>query len=302
MTGPLTKDDIKGIIPPLVSTFAADETLDLDAFRRELEYVQERGAVLVAVGGSTGDGEVLSVAELAELCRVATEESSLGVIAGVISTSTRDAIVRARAAHDAGASALMVTPPIYHQTSPENLHAFYSDIADAVPLPIMIYNILTHAPVAPETIARLAEIDAVIAIKESSGGTIPSLEQLLLTVKDQLAVIWAIDSLLFEGFALGADGSISAINTMYPTESIELFEAVQQGDLARARALHMRLAPLMRLTDVPVDWPSRVKLVLRLQGRDVGCPRRPYASLPASVEEAIAQAVRGVRPLEESRR
>ncbi len=294
MTRPLTKDDLKGVIPPLVSTFAADESLDIEAFRRELEYIQERGAVLAAVGGSTGDGEVLSVAELADLCEVAAQESSLGVIAGVISTNTRDAIVRARAAHDAGASALMVTPPIYHQTSPENLRAFYSDIAEAVPLPIMIYNILTHAPVAPETIAELAEIDAVVAIKESSGGTIPSLEQLLLTVKDQVSVIWAIDSLLFEGFALGADGSISAINTMYPGESIALFEAVQQGDLARARDLHMRLVPLMRLTDVPVDWPSRVKLVLRLQGRDVGHPRRPYTSLPGRVEHAIAEAVRAV--------
>lgn len=294
MSRPLTKDDLRGVIPPLVSTFAADETLDIEAFRRELEYVEERGALVVAVGGSTGDGEVLDVAELAELCGVAAQESSLGVIGGVISTNTRDAIVRARAAHDAGASALMVTPPIYHQTSPDNLRAFYSDIAEAVPLPIMIYNILTHAPVAPETIAELAEIEAVVAIKESSGGTIPSLEQLLLTVKDQLSVIWAIDSLLFEGFALGADGSISAINTMYPSESIALFDAIQQGDLARARDLHMRLAPLMRLTDVPVDWPSRVKLVLRLQGRDVGHPRRPYASLPARVEHAIAEAVRAV--------
>ena len=292
----ITKTDVRGIMPPLYTPFTEEGDLDPAAFRREVQMMRELPITGVVVGGSTGEGHALSIDELAELCRIAIDEvgGSMPVIAGIITTTTRDAIARGRAAREAGVNGTMVTPPIYQTPDAAAMIDYYSLIRTQVGLPIIIYNVLPHAPVTPEITRWLAEQEVVIATKESAGGSLAALSEIIDTVGDRISVTWAQDHMLYPGFALGATGSISGTGAMFPRESIAMFEVVQRNDMEEARRIHYCLAPVTRAVMSGTNWPARVKAVATLQGRPVGPARRPFVPLSndelAVLDEGLAVA------------
>jgi dihydrodipicolinate synthase/N-acetylneuraminate lyase len=282
-----------GIIPPLVTPFTADGDIEEKAFRSEIEYMSQFPLRGIAVGGSTGEGASLSPDETASLVRLAREDVSDDriVIAGVITTSTRDAVDRGRRAAEAGADALLVTPPIYNTASADALVDFYAEIWESVRLPIVLYNVVRSTPLTPAITARLTEVPGVMATKESSAGTLETLDQIVRDLGDKIAVTWAQDELMVPGYLLGAVGSISAINAVLPGHSCRALAAVRAGNLGEAMHLHRQMADV-GYSFVGADKPALVKAAISAQGRQAGVARRPFLPPSPDVEAAIERAVR----------
>ncbi len=298
----LTKDDVRGVFPPLVTPMTDDEEINFDQFRTELRMMLDLAITGMVIGGSTGEGYALSVDELGALVGIAVEAAAgrIPVVGGIITTSTRDAVARARACRDAGAVGLMVTPPIYQQASEENLLAYFGAIHAQSGLPIIIYNVLPAAPVPPATMRKIAALPGVIGTKESAGSSLAWLSELVETAPDSFAVTWATDHMLFPGFALGAVGSISGFTSLFPRESIVMFDAIQRNDYDAARRIHYALNPLMRVIMTGPNWPGRMKVAFNLLGRNTGPCRAPFTAPTGEVLAALQDgAERAQRALAE---
>ena len=297
MADGFSKEDFRGVIAPVVTTFDDDEEVNLDLFVREMHYFREVGVELVVVGAATGEGYTLTGEELASLVKVAVEDAALRVIAGVIATNTRDAISRGVSARSAGASALMVPPPIFMPASEAGLISYFEDISGATQLPIIVHNhfgVDGDFGLSPGTIRRLAEIPGVIGVKEES---LDAVSELVQTAGEKLAIAVAADTVNLVGYVLGAKGAIAAINTVVPKESIEILAAFEQGDFTAAREALDRVAALARLMVKPANFPAQVKYAINLQGREVGRSRRPCVPLTRAEEQAVEAALHGVGAL-----
>lgn len=287
----LTKDDIVGIFPPLFTPFTADGELDRDGFRADIDHQLQFGVTGLVVGGSTGEGHALEREELIELTKIAVEHVAgrVPIMTGIITTTTREAVARAQGAKAVGARGVMVTPPIYQSANFDGMISFYDHIKKEGGLPVTIYNVLVHNPVTPDITRRLAEIGAIVATKESVGGSFATLSELLDTVSDLISVTWAQDHLLYPGLALGATGSISGTGAMFPAESIAMLEAIRRNNYDEAKRIHFALAPVTRAVMNGKNWPAWVKAVATLQGRQVGPARLPFVPL-TSDEMALLES------------
>lgn len=292
MTRILTKEDIVGIFPPMASPFLESEEIDVPALRAELQYNLSLGVTGVCLGGSTGEGHALDAQDLGLLIKTAVEEvkGRIPVMAGIIAASTREAVRRAKAARDAGAQALMITPPIYQLPSDDGIYDYYDVINRESGLPIVVYNVLTDVPVTPTLFLRLADHPGIIGTKESIGGSLETLTELLQTVGHKISVTWAHDWLLYPGLALGATGSISGAAAILPRHCLALWDALQRSDIKMAQKLHFIISDVTREIS-KFNWPAGTKLAINLQGRKVGPCRRPFRTVPAEQEERIRVAL-----------
>lgn len=282
----------EGILPPMVTPFTHDEDVDEAALRAEVQLLFDAGVDGLTVCGSTGEGHTLSVEESCRIARIAIEEArGRGpIIAGIIRDSTRDVIAYGRALREAGVDALQITPVHYLFTSgDEGTIAYYERIAEAVGLPIIIYNVIPWNTISPETLLRLAEIEQVVGVKQS-GGDIHKLADLLLANNGRLKVLTAVDDLLYPSFALGADGAVAAILTVLPEHCVRLWHAVRRGDHAEARMLHEQLLPVWRAVSGP-DMTPKIKAALELLGRRCGPARHPLLPPSPDVRATIADAL-----------
>jgi len=286
MAKKLNKNDIYGVIPPLVSTFGPNGDLDLRLFEKELEFMEQVGIDLAVIGGSTGSGDELSIDELGALIETATRKSKIHIIAGVITTTTPDAIKRGQVARDAGAEALMVGPPIYTTPSDDGLDGFLTDVNEATGLGIIYYN---HFFNPASVMQRVAHLPGVICLKEVA---LEPVAQLVQTVGDRVAIAAGADAVNIASFMLGAVASISGINTVIPAQYREIFAAHEANDYRKGRQLTEKIAPLAREMIKGVNFPARVKFAINLLGREVGPPRKPSGNLAKVDQENIIAALK----------
>ena len=292
MITPLAKEDVRGIISPLVTPFDEAEDVDLEAFRAEARYVLQFDVSGLLVGAATGEGYALTPEESGAVYEAAVAEAGgrVPVIAGILCTSTRDAVGRAKRAAAAGAAAVLVTPVYYFAPSDDGIYSHYLAVWEEAGLPVVVYNSRPDVPVRPGLIERLADIPGVIGVKEGMGGTIDTLGQLIESVGDRIAVTWSQDNLLFPGFALGAVGSLGAMDSVLPGHSVETFRAVQHGDLETARKIHRGVSGVARAA-YAARFPAGIKAAINLQGRNAGQPRRPYRTITRAEHQRIADAL-----------
>lgn len=292
MTRLLTKEDVVGIFPPIVTPFNTQEEVDVEALRAELRFNLSLGVTGVCLGGSTGEGHALDAEDISILIRTAVDEvqGKVPVMAGIITASTREAVRRGKAARDAGAQALMVTPPIYQLPSDDGIYDYYDAIHRETGLPIVIYNVLPHCPVTPALFLRLADHPGIIGTKESIGGSLETLTELLATVGDKISVTWAHDWLLYPGFAIGATGSISGAAAILPKHCIAMWKAIQRSDIKTAQKLHFIITDVTSQISKH-NWPAGTKLAVNLQGRNVGPCRRPFVKVPEEQKQRIQAAL-----------
>lgn len=290
--------ELEGVVPPVVTPFDRTGDIDEEALRTEIRYHLDAGVEGVAVAGSTGEGNALSVEEHDRVYRAAVEEAgdAAPVVAGVISTNARDATEKARLAREAGADFVMATPPHYERPTDDGLVDYFAAVGE-VGLPVIIYDVIEKVDVTAELAARIAEeVPALYGIKQS-GGDMHGLANMLTTVGEDLCVMSALDDLLYPSYALGADGTIGGVTSMYPRVSVELWDAVQSGDHERARTIHEATLPLARraVWAREGNYPGGVKAAIDLLGRDAGRPRNPIR-LPDEPERArLADAIDAMR-------
>jgi 4-hydroxy-tetrahydrodipicolinate synthase len=283
---------IRGIVPPLVTPFTADGELDLPSFRSEVQYALSQGVHGLVVGGSTGEGDTLSDDEVVRLCAVAVEEAGgrVPVFGGIIRSASHEAIRLGQALAEVGVDGLQITPVRYFYTpSVESVLAYYRAIGEAVGLPMVVFNLATRARTNEEYVGRLAEIPGVAAVKQS-GGDLHKLADLTLAAQGRLAVVTAVDDLLYPSFLLGADAAIAPLSPAVPDLSVQLWDACQRGDLGAARSLHERILTVWRAVH-QMEVIPRIRAAIELRGRTVGPPRHPMLPVSSAVRNEIRAAL-----------
>ena len=268
---------LTGVIPPMITPFAEDDSIDHALLREEAQFLKACGVDGLVVAGSTGEGAGMSDQELASTIRTVIDavEGSFPVIAGIIADDSLEAVRMGEAARKAGAAGLQVPPPhFYFSTDPRVLAAYYRAITDGTGLPLIIYNVIPWAQLAIESLREItAENRSIVGIKQS-GRNIHALADLLANLKGEVRIYSAIDDMIYPSFLLGADGTISGTASVFPRETVEIRNAVIKGFHEAALKIHERIVPVWRLVDKP-DFPARIKYVMALLGRSTGRPRRP---------------------------
>ena len=287
-------EQIHGIVPPMITPFRGDDTIDEEALRAEARYMIETARVHgLAVAGSTGEGHAMTTAEVRRVTQVVADEARgrVPVITGVITDSTASAIERGKAVRDLGATALQVTPVHYlFRPDDDAMVRHFEALARGTGLPIVIYNVVPWTYLSPQLLARiLTSVEGVIGVKQSAGD-LKLLADLLLLVGNRSRIMTAADALLYPSFALGAHGAIAAILTAVPRLCVQLWDAVQAGDHKQALALHQKLLPVWNAI-AQDNLPANVKHCLGLQGRPGGVPRAPMPETSKAQAAPIRQAL-----------
>lgn len=289
---------IQGIVPPMVTPFHEDESIDEASLRAEVEYlISSAGVHGLAVGGSTGEGHTLTTAELRCVVGAAIDvaDGRVPVIAGIIVDSTGQAIEKARALADLDVAALQVTPVHYlFRPSDETMFAHFAALADQATQPVMVYNVVPWSYCSPALLDRMMrEIPGLIGVKQSAGD-LKLLADLLMTSVDAGLIMSAVDALLYPSFALGAHGAIAAILTAAPELCVKLWDQVEAGDNAGALETHLKLLPIWNAI-MDDNLPANVKTALALQGRPAGAPRMPMPASSAEQRTAIKAALEAAK-------
>ena len=285
---------IRGIVPPMTTPFSAAGAIEEAAFRAEARFLLDAGVHGLAVAGSTGEGHALSTDEVCRLTAIAVEEADgrAPVVAGIIVDSTAQAIERGRAAADAGAAALQVTP-VHYLFRPDDAHMkeHFREMADAVASPIIIYNVVPWTYLSPELLVEImTDIPGVVGVKQSAGD-LKLFADLMATAPEGARIMSAVDALMYPSFTLGAHGAVAAILTAAPRACVTLWDAVADGDHPAALDLHLKLLALWNAM-IDDNLPAAVKAALDFQGLAGGLPRRPMPVASNSQRSAIAAALK----------
>jgi 4-hydroxy-tetrahydrodipicolinate synthase len=205
------------------------------------------------------------------------------VMPGTGSNSTSEALRLTQSAKRAGADAALVVGPYYNKPTQEGFYQHFRALAEAVDLPICVYNIpgRTGKNIEPETIARMAELPNIALVKEATGSLDQASQIIALT---DLTVLSGDDSLTLPLMAIGGRGVISVAGNIVPRDVIALCKAVDSGDLAAAQAWHRKLFPLCRDMLGLATNPIPIKAAMRLLGRDTGELRMPMTPLDSAAE------------------
>jgi 4-hydroxy-tetrahydrodipicolinate synthase len=267
--------------------FDADGEVDEAALRRHLRWMLDEGGVHgIIPTGSTGEFAFLTEAERQRVVAVTLEEARgrAPVIAGAAACSTRETIRYAQYAEKAGADGVMVVSPYYGHLSQEELYRHFRAVAESIAIPVMLYNNpgTSGSDIQAETVARLADVKNVVAIKESTG-QMQRVNEIMRLCGDRVAVLCGCDTLPLEMFLMGVEGWVAAPANAIPRECVALWDlAVVQQDLAAARVLYDVLLPLFELFEGSGQYVQLNKAALERLGRPIGRPRLPL--LPASDE------------------
>jgi 4-hydroxy-tetrahydrodipicolinate synthase len=242
--------------------------------------------------GTTGESATLSHEEHAEVVRLVVKAAGkrIPVIAGAGSNSTAEAIALSRAARAAGADALLQITPYYNRPTQEGLYQHFRAIADAVPLPIVVYNVpgRTGCDLSVETLVRLAALDAIVGVKEATG-TVQRSQQILAKLGDRLTVLSGEDAINYPLYAIGARGCISVVSNVAPKLVAEIWDAALAGDHARARTLHLRsleLADALFLESNPIPAKAALAMMGTI-GPEIRLPLHPMSG-PAQEKLRLA--------------
>ena len=252
----------------LVTPFRRDLSLDEETLRRLVRRQIEAGINFLVPCGTTGESPTLTRAEHLRVVEITVEEAKgkVPVLAGAGGYNTREVIELARDLQDRGADGILSVTPYYNKPTQEGLYQHYQAIAAAIRLPIVVYSVQgrTGVNVEPATLARLAQIENIVGVKEASGN-IGQMATVLHEVPSTFTVLSGDDSITIPLAALGGRGVISVVSNEIPGPMTELAQACLRGDFAAARAIQARYLPLMNVNFVESN-PIPVKAAMALMG------------------------------------
>jgi 4-hydroxy-tetrahydrodipicolinate synthase len=289
-------DWLRGCATALVTPFTSDGAIDEAALTRLIEYQLDNGVRLLVPCGTTGESATMTEAEDQRVISRAIElaRGRGKVIAGTGSNSTAAAIENSKIAQRLGADAVLVVAPFYNKPTQHGLYAHFRAIADAVDVPIVIYNVpgRTSCNIAAETTLRLArDCENIVAVKEASGN-LSQIMEILCGRPEGFNVLSGDDAITFALIALGGDGLISVASNQAPELMSRLVDLALAGKWDEARELHYRLLPLME-TNFIESSPGPVKAGLAMMniiGENYRLPLVPIQeSSRARLREVMAE-------------
>ncbi len=252
----------------LVTPFRQDQSLDEEALRRLVRRQIDSGIHFLVPCGTTGENPTLTRKEHLRVVEITLEEAKgkVPVLAGCGGNNTREVVELARELEALGAGGLLVVTPYYNKPTPEGLFAHYRAVSQASRLPIVVYNVpgRTGLNVDPATLARLAQIETVIGVKEASGN-ISQMASILQIVPEGFRVLSGDDAVTLPLIALGGVGVISVASNEVPFAMARMTRFCLEGDFAAALLLHRRLHALMEINFIESN-PGPAKAALALMG------------------------------------
>ncbi len=285
---------IVGSIVALVTPMQEDGSVDYPALRRLIDWHIAEGTDCIGVVGTTGESPTVSMEENCEIIRAAVQHAAgrVPIMAGTGANSTAEAIELTRYAKEVGADCHLSVVPYYNKPSQEGIYRHFKAIAEAVDLPMVLYNVpgRTVADMQPETTLWLAQLPGIVGIKEATGN-IERACQLIKHAPKGFSVYSGDDGTAVALMLLGGHGNVSVTANIAPRLMHELCIAAIEGDVKRATAVHMQLLPLHKQLFCEPS-PAPAKWALAQLGRCAPHVRLPIVPLTAAGEAAVRQAMR----------
>lgn len=290
--------ELRGTYPALVTPFRSSpsggDELDEEALRALVERVIEQGVDGLVPCGTTGESVTLSDEEHRRVVSIVVDQAQkrVPVIAGAGTVSTSHSIALAEQAKDAGADALLLVCPYYNRPTQAGLEAHFRAVLGAVSLPAVLYNIpgRTGVDLAPETLARLADVREIVGVKEATGNVLRA-QQIIARLGDRFAVLSGDDALTLPILSVGGAGVISVTANLLPGPTSHVTRRFFAGDLDEARALHLRLLPVHEALFLESN-PGPLKGALAERGVIEEGVRLPLAWPTEATRARVREAVR----------
>ena len=291
---------IKGIFPALVTPFNADESVSLSAVKENIQRYNETRLAGYVVLGSTGEAVMLARDEADSVLSAAKEAAAPEkvLIAGTGSESTADTIARTKRAAALGYQFALVKTPYYYKPmyGPETFLQHYRAVADASPIPILLYSVPQFTGITLETpeIVALAQHPNIAGIKDSSGN-IQRVGEIVSAVRRDFCVLTGGAAVVYPALSVGARGAILALASALPEKCAELFELVERGDHQHAQHLQLLLVGASKRIVSECGIPG-LKYAMEIRGYHGGRGRRPFLPLSEQKKQSIAAVLSQLHP------
>lgn len=284
-------EQFAGLTVALITPFR-DGGVDVAGLQRLVDWHIEQGTDCLAPVGTTGESPTLDHEEHERVIATVAERAAgrIKVMPGTGSNSTREAIRLTRFAKKAGADGALMVGPYYNKPTQEGYFRHFATVAEAADIPIVLYNIpgRTGSNIAPETMARLAKIPNIVAVKEATG----SMDQASqIAALCDLTILSGDDSLTLPLMSIGGRGVISVVGNIVPRDMKALVKAFDAGNYAEALRWHRKLFPLCRDMLSAATNPIPLKTAMKLLGRDTGELRLPMCAMDEAGEGRIRQTL-----------
>lgn len=287
--------EIKGIIPPIITPMNEDESINEQELKNQVNRQIEAGVHGLFPFGTNGEGYILSEKEKEQVLSIVIEETRgrVPVYAGTGCISTKDTIRQSLMAKSLGADILSIITPAFAAASQNELYEHYRTVAEAVDMPIVLYNIpaRTGNAIAPATVARLAKIDNIVGAKDSSGNFDNMLQYIELTRDvEGFSVLSGNDSLILWNLLAGGAGGIAGCANVYPANMASIYDKFIAGDLEGAKKAQDSIRSFRNCFKYG-NPNTIVKTAVALLGYPVGKCRAPFNQVPEEGVEAIKKVL-----------
>ncbi len=285
----------KGAGVAIVTPMKENEEVNYDRLKELIDWQIDQGTDCIIIAGTTGESSTLTTEEHNEVIRAAVRfvGHRVPVVAGTGSNCTREAVHLSKEAEAAGADGLLAVTPYYNKATQGGLMKYYTEIAESVKLPIIMYNVpgRTGVNILPETAAKLfTEVENIVGIKEASGNVAQAAKTMYLT-DGKIDLYSGEDGIVVPLLAIGAKGVISVWSNIAPREVHDMCAAFEAGDLSRAMQIQLRAQPLVEALFSEVN-PIPVKKALDLMGKGAGPLRSPLTEMTEAGTAKLAEAMR----------
>jgi 1-pyrroline-4-hydroxy-2-carboxylate deaminase len=284
----------QGVFPAVTTQFEKDQSLDLATTARHVEALLAAGVSGLIMCGSLGENQTLSGDEKRSVVEMAVgvARGRAPVLSGVAEMSTAAAGQYARDCEQLGANGLMVMPAMVYRADQREALNHFRRVASATSLPWMLYNNPVGYPVdvTPSQLAELAEIETLVAVKESSANT-RRITEIRLEVGDRFALFIGVDDLVLESAVLGIDGWVAGTGIAFPRENQHFWRLTREGRWDEARTMYRWFAPLLKL-DTHLKFVQYIKLAVQEVGLGAEWVREPRLPLVGEERERVLAIIR----------
>lgn len=284
----------EGVMPAITTQFDVKGNLDLDTFKINLSHQINAGVNGIILGGTLGEASTLTNQEKQQLLAVTLGEvnGKIPVIMNIAEQATIEAIRLAQKAESEGADGLMLLPPMRYKATDEETVTYFSTIANATNLPIMIYNnpIDYKIEVTLEMFAALESIKNITAVKESTRD-ITNITRMINRFGDRFQILCGVDTIAMEALLMGANGWVAGLVDAFPRETVAIYSYCKQGELEKARSIFSWFLPLLEL-DISPQLVQNIKLCELATGMGTGHVRPPRLPLKGAELKRVKSIIK----------
>ncbi|NLJ40742.1 MAG: 4-hydroxy-tetrahydrodipicolinate synthase [Clostridiales bacterium] len=280
------------LITAMVTPFNKDMDVDYEKACDLAQGIVDDGTTAIVASGTTGESPTITQDEKYELFRALKAKLNVPIIAGIGTNCTRATIETGKLAVKAGADGVLVVSPYYNKPNQQGLYAHFKAIAEAVDLPMMLYNVpsRTGGNMTAETTLALSKIPNIVAMKEASGN-IDQITRIIAGCPKDFLVYSGDDAFTLPVMCAGGYGIVSVAAQVAGKQMRQMVDAFAKGDIDRAANVHQRLNPLINALFMTTN-PIPVKAALKIMGRDAGGLRLPLTEADEKVKEALKKELR----------